>query len=214
MVNIYFIGVWGLKLWTSLVFLVTSFGIISLYGGHFKSYAHDISLLTPLFLWDYQFTILQYSCPASQWRVPTFGKHYYSIQDTTFIHASKSPGNVLPRRIGSSNFGNKSKYVDSCLDCMAHEVTFPTQSRSFFGYNIRDVRASIVMENEWLSHEQLRSVLVHFLAKFLHESTVIHSSDTSSTWDSVMMTLILSKDHHLSDLWLSSSKFFLVEGNL
>ena len=52
-------------------------------------------------------------------------------------------------------------------------------------YIIRDVRASIVVENEWPSHDQLRSVLVHFPAKFLHGSTIIHSIDTSSTWDSI-----------------------------
>ena len=31
-------------------------------------------------------------------------------------------------------------------------------------------------------HEQLRSVLVHFPAKFLRESTIREYNDTSSTW--------------------------------
>ena len=72
------------------------------------------------------------------------------------------------------------------------------------------MRVSIVMENEWPSHEQLRLVLVHFPAKFLHESTIIHSSDTSSTWDSVCYDdslVIISRDHLLG-LRLSSSIFF------
>ena len=72
-----------------------------------------------------------------------------------------------------------------------------------FCYNIRDVRASIVMETKWSSHEQLRSVLVHFPAKFLNESTIILSSDTSSTWDSMSHDdsfIIILKNHHLLDL--------------
>ena len=62
------------------------------------------------------------------------------------------------------------------------------------------------MENESPSHEQLRSVLVHFPAKFLHDSTLIglHSSDASSTWDPIShddSLVILSNDHHLLVLW-------------
>ena len=41
-----------------------------------------------------------------------------------------------------------------------------TIGRMIFGYNIRNARASIVMENEWPSHEQL-TALVHFSAKVL-----------------------------------------------
>ena len=62
---------------------------------------------------------------------------------------------------------------------------FPPIIIKFFGYNIHDVWVSIVVENEWPSQEQLRSVLVHFSAKCLQESTITHSSDTSSTMDSI-----------------------------
>ena len=44
---------------------------------------------------------------------------------------------------------------------------FPPITALFSGYNKHDMQASIVMENEWPSHEQLRSALVHFPAKFL-----------------------------------------------
>ena len=70
-----------------------------------------------------------------------------------------------PRR-GYLNLGISRSLVDSCLDCRAHEVTFPHIITKFFGYDIRDVRASIVKENEWPSYEQLMSVLVLFSAKF------------------------------------------------
>ena len=54
-----------------------------------------------------------------------------------------------------------------------------------------------------------------FLQSFFHESTVIHSSDTSSTWNSIChddSLVVISKDHHLLDLWLSSSKLFWPRG--
>ena len=54
-------------------------------------------------------------------------------------------------------------------------------------------------------------VLVHFPGKFLHESTKIHSSETSSTLGSIChddFLVIISKDKYLLHLWLSSSNFF------
>ena len=46
--------------------------------------------------------------------------------------------------------------MDSCLNYIAYEVTFPTHNCEVFW--LQHVRASIFMENEWPSHEQLRSV--------------------------------------------------------
>ena len=63
--------------------------------------------------------------------------------------------------------GINQSLVNTCLDCRMHEVTLRTHNREVFWLHIGDVRASIVMENEWSSNEQLRSVLVHFPAKFL-----------------------------------------------
>ena len=109
------------------------------YSSHFKSNANDF-FTDNLFLWDCVFTVLLYSLPASQWLSPPFGKHCYSIQDTTFIHVSNSSGTVgrtssteekrrpwilLTLRISRS-------LVDSCLDCRANEVTLPTHNREVF----------------------------------------------------------------------------------
>ena len=66
--------------------------------------------------------------------------------------------------------------VVSCLECRALEVTLRTHNRKVFSYNICDMRARIVIEIEWPSHEHLRSVFVHFPATFLLPSlqNVLH----------------------------------------
>ena len=61
----------------------------------------------------------------------------------------------------------------------------------------------------WPSHEQLMSVLVHFPAKLLRESEIIHPSDNSSTRDSichVVSLVIMQRSLFPLDLRLSSSK--------
>ena len=73
-------------------------------------------------------------------------------------------------------------------------------SRSFFGYNIRDMRASIFMENEWPSQEQLGWILVHFPANFILSATVALGSfsrvapRSSSRASATNFTLLSSVD--------------------
>lgn len=66
--------------------------------------------------------------------------------------------------------------MDSCPNCRGYEVTLPIPIRTLFDYNIPDMRASIVMENERPSLQQ--TILVHLSAKFLHAVTIIHCCDT------------------------------------
>ena len=82
--------------------------------------------------------------------------------------------------IGSLNFGNKSESGGLMPGLGRMRYHFPPIIAKFFWLEFRDLQENIIMENEWSSHEQLRSVLVHFLARILHESTIMHSTDTSS----------------------------------
>ena len=75
-------------------------------------------LLTPLFLLDYLFTILQYSLLPSQCLSPSVWEAFYFIQHATFIQCriafvpsveSSSREEKHSPCIGSFSFGNKSK---------------------------------------------------------------------------------------------------------
>ena len=84
----------------------------------------------------------------------------YSIQVTTFIHVSNSPGTVGRKALPENKnllhtlviltLGISRSLVDSCLDFTPHEATIPTHNREVFRYNIRHVRTSIAMENDGL----------------------------------------------------------------
>ena len=49
------------------------------------------------------------------------------------------------------------------------------------GHNVSDVRVCIIVQNEWLKCEQVRSDFVHFSVQFLQKATVILSCHTCST---------------------------------
>ena len=93
--------------------------------------------------------------------------------------------------------------VHLCLDCRGHEVTLPTCIYSANQSHLPQMRACIVMQNEWPIPEQVRSVFVHFSAQFLHPVTIIRCCHTCSTRNSIChddSSVIISKDHHLLDL--------------
>ena len=111
------------------------------------------------------------------------GKQYYFIQGATFIYMSNSSGavdrKVIQRRKRSPRTGSLAlrisrSLVDSCLDCRVHEATFPTHNREVF---LVTTSAMCGQALQWRMSGPVT-------AKFLHESRVMHSSDTSSTWDS------------------------------
>jgi hypothetical protein len=77
------------------------------------------------------------------------------------------------------------------------------------------VPACIVVQNEWPIPEQVRSDFVHFSAQFLQPVAIIRCCHTCFTWNSICHDnsfVIISKDHHLLELWLRSSKFFVSRG--
>ena len=105
--------------------------------------------------------------------------------------------------------------VDSYLDCMAREVTLPT---CIYLKNRSQPSAGACVHfraKEWPIPEQVRSVFVHFYAQFLHPVPIIRCCHTCSTRNSLCYDdswVIISKNHHLFDLWLRSSKFFGARG--
>ena len=119
----------------------------------------------------------------------------------TAAETSCKEGKRCPH-MGSFNLGQSRSLVDSCLDCMAREVT-PLVFTQQIGLNLPQVRACIVVQNEWPIPEQVMSDFVHFSAQFLHPVMIIRCCHTSSTWNSICYddpSVIISKDPHLLEL--------------
>jgi hypothetical protein len=113
-----------------------------------------------------------------------------------------------------TTWGISPSLVDSCVDCMAGEVTLSTRTYSANRPQPSLVRECIVVQNKWPIPEQVTSVFVNFSAQFLHPITIIRCCHTCSRWNSIChddSSVIISKDH-LLDLWLHSSKFFRSQG--
>ena len=93
--------------------------------------------------------------------------------------------------------------VDSCLDCMARDVTLSTRIY-LVNRSQPSPGAGVHFRAKWVVHPRASQVgFIYFYAQFLHPVTIIRCCHTCSTWNSLChddSSVIICKNHHLLDL--------------